>query len=427
MNDMAPRAKKDDRHIVFLTRDPMVHQQSGSTTYALGLLKLLRTQGAEVTVVVTSAESRSPRLFFRAMVPLPTGVRLRCPGYLRLGTWYVLPLRSKAWARMLSRLAERRRWLKPLRGWLEKRYSERLFTNAWDLTLPTPGEERAASQEVGSARAKVVLGNYCLWGPVLGKLSAQGIRTAILMHDLLSARVRRFQEAGLPLDCPSITEAEEMRWLSGAQNVLAAQKGEAEQIRPRVQARVLVTPLLLESEISSETSVIKGRCVFVGSNIAPNRAGLEFLLDQVWPRVRAEVPSATLVLAGTVCDALKTRSMPPGVEPWGLVPSLKNVYAPAAVCLVPLVLGSGIKIKLLEALRFGKAIVSTSVGVEGLEECTAGVVDVADKAEEFAAAVIALLQSDTLRREQETAAQRLVQERFGPGCALDPEFVEALL
>ena len=430
MNEEGPQATRNDQHIVFLTRDPVVHQQSGSTTYALGLLKLLRMHGAEVTVIVTSAESRSPRLFFRAVVPLPEGVRLRCPGYLRVGAWYVLPLRPKAWARMLSRLAERRRWLGPVRAWLEKRYGERLFTNAWDLTLPTPAEERLALRTVDRVQAKVVVGNYFFWGPVLAKLSSNGLRTAILMHDLLSTRVTRFQEAGLPLDCPPITETEEMECLSGARSILAAQKGEAEQVRPRVRARVLLTPVLLELKELKDpkgAQLVQHRCLFVGSNIVPNRAGLDFLLDQVWPCVLAEVPTATLAVAGTVCEAFKTRSVPPGVELLGLVPSLAEVYAAAAVCLIPLLLGTGIKIKLLEALQFGKAVVSTSVGVEGLEDCTAGVVDVADQASVFAAAVVCILRSGALRRQREDAARRLVEKRFGPGILLEPEFVKALL
>lgn len=428
---MAQAAEHGGRtRIAFVTRDPVVHQQGGSTTYALGLLDLLCAQGAEVVLIATTAWSRSPRLFFKVNAAAPEGVRLRFPGYLRVGRWYVCPLRVKAWARMLSRAAVRKPWLRGLGGVLEQMFGGGLFTGAWDLTLPTPEEGEVALREVEDAGANVVIANYCLWGPLLedGRFGAR--RTAILMHDLLSARVQRFLEAGLPLDCPPITEAEEMRWLSGAQTVLAAQEREAERIRARVRGRVLVTPVALRPRALGEERVKAGRCLFVGSNILPNQTALQFLLESVWPRVRAEAPGAVLAIAGSIGKAMAegpSELATLGVEVLGVVPSLEEEYARAAVCVVPLTLGSGIKIKLVEALGFGKAIVSTSVGVEGLEAWAGQAVEVADEAESFAAGLVRLLMHEGLRREREAAALRLAEEQFGAERALDREFVAAVL
>ncbi len=429
---MAPPFLPPGARIVFLTRDPVVHQQGGSTTYALGLLELLRAQGAEVTLVATTAYSRSPRPFFRAVAATSPALRLRFPGYLRIGGLYVLPLRARAWARMISRLAVRRKWLRPVGNMLARLYGEALYTGAWDLTVPTPAECEAAVREVASSGATAVVANYCIWGALLADGRLGDRRTAILMHDLLSARVVRFREAGLPLDCPFISEADEMHWLSGTQTVLAAQEREAEAIRPRVKGRVLVTPVVLQPRALGEERVVSGRCLFVGSNIPPNQTGLQFLLDAVWPRVRAEVPGATLAVAGTVGqnlgggpEAVSLASL--GVEALGLVPTLEAEYARAAVCLVPLLLGTGIKVKLLEALGFGKAVVSTSIGVQGLEAWADQALAIADDAEGFAAAIVRLLTDETLRREQQARALRLTREHFGAQRPLDPAFVRALL
>ncbi len=424
----APAAKQ---RIVFVTRDPVVHERSGSTTYIFGLLSLLRAQGADVTLVATTSFSRSPRLFFRVLSAPPEGVSLRFPGYLRCGPFYLAPLRFKAWARALSRLALRRSWLQPLRQVCEQIYGAGLFTGAWDLTVPTPAESDVAVREVNDAAATVVVANYCLWGPLLGDGRLGPRRTAILMHDLLSARARRFAAAGAPLDMPLISEAEEMHWLSGATTVLAAQVREAEEIRPKVTAKVLVTPIVMQPRTLDPEAVTPGRCLFVGSNIAPNRTGLEFLLQAVWPRVREQCPGATLAVAGTVSLGLSdgdAASLPSlGIELLGRVASLEAEYARAAVCLVPLLLGTGIKIKLLEALSYGKAIVSTRLGIEGVEAWATEAVSVADDAETFATAIIDLLTDTRLRQRREGAALRLAEERFGPGQSLDPEFVAALL
>ena len=416
--------------VVFLTRDPVVHEQSGSTTYILGLLELLRSQGATVSVVTTTAYSRSPRLFFRALVCLPAGVTLCAPGYLRFGRWYVRLWQPRAWVRLGARVAVRWPRLHGLGRVVGRLFGDGLYTGAWDLTSPTPGECAAAVSAVQQAGATAVVANYCVWGPLLqsGRLGAS--RTAILMHDLLSARVERFRQSGTPLDMPPLGEDQEMRWLSGADVVLAAQQREAAAIAPRVRGQVLVTPVVLRSRTLPEHDVVSGRCLFVGSNIAPNQAALRFLLEAVWPRVRNAVPGATLAIAGTV-----SRSLPPrdtlgasrGVESLGMVPSLETEYRRAAVCLVPLLFGTGIKIKLLEALGFGKAVVSTSVGVEGLGSWAAEAVAVADDAESFAAAIAALLTDAARRRTQEQAARHLAEAHFGPAQPLDPAFTAALL
>ena len=251
------------------------------------------------------------------------------------------------------------------------------------------------------------------------------------MHDLLSARVHRFLEAGLPLDCPPIETAEEMRWLSGAGTVLAAQEREAETIRPKVSSPVLVTPVALTPRSLVRDQEIAGRCLFVGSNIPPNQTGLAFLLDFIWPQVRSAVPGATLAIAGTIGQKLgqwnEAQLASWGIEKLGVVPSLENEYARAAVCLVPLLVGSGIKIKLLEALAFGKAIVSTPIGIQGLETWAPEAMEVAGDAATFAAAIIRLLTNPPQRRTREAAALRLTEQHFGASRPLDPAFVAALL
>lgn len=418
--------------IVFLSRDPVLHQQGGSTTYALGLLKLLMAQGAEVTLVATSAFSRSPRLFFRLQVPVPRGLQLRFPGYRQIGHFYVVPFRPKAWARAASRAATRLRWLHAVPAALERLYRGRLFVGGWDLTSPAPGEREIALQEIEAAGATAVLANYCLWGPLLEAERSTGRRTAILMHDLLSARAERFASAGLPQDCPPLIYAEEMQWLSGAEVVLAAQEREAELIRPEVDAEVLVAPIVLQPRQLGEEHVLSGNCLFVGSDIAPNQMGLQFLLRQVWPRVRAEVPGATLAIVGGVGEALRREADPAqlaaqGIAVLGVVPALEEAYARAAVCVVPLLVGTGIKIKLLEALGFGKAVVSTSVGVEGCEAWAQEAIAVTDDPEAFATAVVRLLRDDGFRRRREAATLRLARQHFGPQRPLPPEFTAALL
>lgn len=418
--------------ILFVSREPIAHQHGGSTTYALGLLQLLEQLGARVTVLVTLSASRSARPWFVLKTPYPHNLDVRIPGYVRVGGVYLRLGSPRAWARLLLRAADRRRWLSPAAALAASVFGDRICRYAWDLTEPTAAERKLVRRAVNELRPGTVLANYAFWGGELAAVAALTPvtsphlpKTAILMHDLLSARVRSFEVQGRPLDCPRIDEATELRWLNGADTLLAAQAREAAAIAARVRGNVLVLPVTMLARAPAPQPQ-PGRCLFVGSRIAPNEEALAWLLDEVWPRVVASHPAASLAVVGTVAAALPQLA-PQGVLAIGPVPSLDAEYDRAAVCVIPLRIGSGIKIKLLEALSYGKAIVSTPVGVEGLEPLVAGVVAVESHAEDFAQAIVALLRDDVRRRALEASAYALAQQHFDPRRQLDPAFLNGLL
>jgi glycosyltransferase involved in cell wall biosynthesis len=417
-------ASVTERRIVFLTRDPIVQQVGGSTTSALNLVELLARHGVAVTMVTTTAFSRSPRLWFRMVARPAPGVEYFAPGYMRLGNLYLNLFSLRAWGRFAARVAVRVPALSWLRGLVETVFGETLYTEAWDLTPPTEAEREISLRAVERRRATTVIANYAFWGPVLRADRLSGRKRVILMHDLLSARIQQFVEAGIPLDCPLIDEETEMSWLGRADSVLAAQAREAEYVRAHCQAKVLVQPLVLKLQPSSAEPIAQ-RCLFVGTNILPNSSGLEWMLAEVWPKVLAALPNAKLAVAGTVCDVVPVGTR--GVLKLGRVPEMAEEYAKAAVVVAPLLIGSGIKIKLIEALSFGKATVSTSVGVQGMEEWAAHAVEIADDAVGFAAGIVLLMQDEPLRVEREQAALKLIGQQYGFEKSLDADFVDAVM
>ena len=399
--------------ILFVTREPVTRERNGSTAAVNNLLALLRAHGAAVTVLVTTGASRSPRLVFRELFALPAGCVLQVPGYVRMGGWYLRLMDPRAWVRAGLRVLGRVPRLDVLRRGVERLSGGRVYGNTWDLTEPTARERALVLGTVGAVQPETVVTNYAFWGPVLREV--MGVHRAIVMHDVLSDHVRLFEESGLPLDCPEILPEVEWGWLDAADTVIAIQQAEAEAVRPHVRGAVVVQPIALAARVAAGAPE-QGRCLFVGSNSLPNLQGLTWLLQEVWPQVLAKMPDATLAVAGTVRDRW-TGALPAGVELLGSVASLEAEYARAAMCLVPLRVGSGLKIKLLEALSHGKAAVSTRVGVQGLEGWVEGVVAVADDADAFADAMVALLRDDGVRRLREEGATGLVRARFGVGSA----------
>ncbi len=413
----------NDSSILFVSREPVTRERNGSTAAVANLLALLRSHGERVTVLVTLASSRSPRLLFRHSLDLPEGCTLQVPGYLRLGRWYVRPFRLLPWMRAAVRALGRVPRMHALCRCVERVAGDQLFANTWDLTEPTAREHALVLRAVQHQQPHAVLANYAFWGPVLREVN--GPHRAILMHDLLAEHVRLFHASGLPLDCPEISFAQEIGWLDCADTLLAIQQQEAEAVRSRVRAIVVVQPIRLHARIASPTPE-PGRCLFVGSNSTPNLQGLAWLLDDVWPQVLAALPTAMLSVVGTVRDRW-TRPLPPGVVLRGPVESLADEHDRAAVCLVPLLVGSGLKIKLLEALSHGKATVSTSTGVQGLEAWSADTIAVADTPSEFAAEIVRLLQDDDLRRTRERAATTLVQTYFSAGSESEQILLQRLV
>jgi hypothetical protein len=413
-----------ENRIAFISRDAIVHELGGSTTAANNLLTVLRDHGAGITVTITLARSRSPRLFFRYKVPMPDGVTYRVPGYIRLGSWFLNPFSPRAWARSLCRLAAKSRLMKPMSDSLLALFGGNLVGDAWDLSPPTEAEIRLAQSEIERIDPETIIVNYAFWGPLLALPDVGNRKKVILMHDLLSARIAKFIVSGFPLDCPPIEEATEFAWLNRADYVLAIQKTEADYISTRIKARVLVQPVVMPiREGTGKQDPL--RCLFVGTNIRPNISGIGWFLESIWPIVLQGNPNAQLVIAGSVCNSLERYH--PNVRLLGVVPSLASEIDLAGVCIVPLLVGSGLKIKLLEALASGKACVSTPIGVQGIEDWALGVIEVASDPADFAAAILRLMSDDKLRASRESGAHRLIREHFSSDSAPARAFAACVL
>lgn len=147
------------------------------------------------------------------------------------------------------------------------------------------------------------------------------------------------------------------------------------------------------------------RLVFTGSmDWEPNIDAVEYFCRQILPLVRSRIPGAVLEIVGRDPHPRVRRLAAENVVVTGTVPSVQERIEPAAVVVVPLRVGGGTRLKIFEAMAMGKALVSTSVGAEGLELENGRDLMIADDPTAFADAVVLLLQNDALRRKYEEAA-----------------------
>lgn len=160
-------------------------------------------------------------------------------------------------------------------------------------------------------------------------------------------------------------------------------------------------------EAETKTAVFNGVLDY-----RPNLDAAHYLTDEIWPRVRARFPGALLSIVGRGEPEEIRRLCRPGVYVTGEVPDVRPHLAKAAVVVVPIRMGGGTRLKVVEGLAMGKAMVSTSLGCEGVNVGDGEHLLVADTAEAFANAVVRLFEDRTLRGALGSAGRARMEEEY---------------
>jgi len=278
-----------------------------------------------------------------------------------------------------------------------------------------PGWFRArARAHVREWQPDVVLVEYVFLSACLEGLDAPPrCVTVIDTHDLMHRRQAAYAALGMPPQWFHTTWAEERRGLLRADLVLAIHAEDAAVLRAMIpERRVLTVPHAHPMHAAPPGAAAAGRLLFVASFNDLNVRGLEWLLDAVWPALRRAVPGVELVVCGTI--AAKLGTLPPGVVARGFVADLTAEYGAARVVVSPARGGTGLKVKVIEALCHGRPIVTTRASATGLDTGETTGVLVADDAEAFTAALVALLGDDARWRRLASAAAAHAARRYTP-------------
>ena len=161
----------------------------------------------------------------------------------------------------------------------------------------------------------------------------------------------------------------------------------------------------------SHTSTI----AFIGSlDYRPNKAAICWFVESIWPRIQTEAPEVEMLLVGRrpprwlekLCKRASIRLCPN-------VPDVRPYLASAALTVVPIRIGGGTRLKILESMAASRCVVSTKVGAEGLEVQHGEHLIIADDPTKFALAVISLLRDPVQRRIIAGKGQALVEAKYG--------------
>ncbi|HSJ05958.1 MAG TPA: glycosyltransferase [Longimicrobiales bacterium] len=195
--------------------------------------------------------------------------------------------------------------------------------------------------------------------------------------------------------------------------------GLAADIAPRAGIRTI--PNGVDTEYirpAADGEVEPGRLLFFGRmDYEPNRDAVRYFARSILPTLRSIADNVELRVVGPGIgpELRELAADAPEIRLVGRVDDLRPELAAATAVIVPLRMGGGTRLKILEAMAAGKAIVSTTIGAEGLDVSDAEEILIADSPGEFARAVGTVLADPDLRRRLGAAARRMVEHRYDWG------------
>jgi len=411
------RGKNAKKRAVLLSRQRIVGATSGASTYVLSVARALKSAGFGVDYL-----GISPTLFGRwPVLRLRPETRVFDTFAVRRGVrfgdwiWATDPMVTIN-AAIATFMALLRACGLGVQGWPRP--------PTWSIAAAAERADMLFVANKVRGRADLVLCDYAFLAPMAAYALAPQAASAVIMHDLWSAPV---DADGAANDQPIVRldRSTELDLLGQADAAIAIQSEEASLVRPALKrTRTIVAPCAMQPVERAQTGV-NGRVLFVGSNTTHNLRGLQWFLRHCWDDIRAVHPNARLVVAGAVRRGVGG-PLRPGVELRGVVDDLPSLYAEAGVVVAPLRAGSGLKIKLIEAMAAGKAVVATSVAARGVEEVLFGALSVEDDPARFTRAVLDLLDNPERREALGEAALTAIRRDFSEHACYN-EFVQFAL
>jgi glycosyltransferase involved in cell wall biosynthesis len=182
-------------------------------------------------------------------------------------------------------------------------------------------------------------------------------------------------------------------------------------------SKVTVVPNGVDPEYFKKTidAVESNRLIYVGGMTwFPNYDAMLYFIDHIWPLIKKEVPDAKLTHIGrqTSNEFARKAESDPALRFLGFVDDIRPEMSRSAVYIVPLRIGGGTRLKILDAMSMGKAIVSTSIGCEGIDVTDGHDILIADTPAEFAAKTVELMRNPHLRDTLSKNARETVIKKY---------------
>ena len=387
---MTPTVRDEGRRlrVLVIDRSPPVDLTQGSTLIAHHLFELLRQQH-DLTLV--------------------------CPASRELTASELEALNAR-FERV--HLVPRDEGVPAIGGWLEGRIARLPFPRIGSLDVPAARRLRGVVRACLAEGFDIVHARTVTMGALTMDLDHDA--RLLEMGDSISLGTKRARATGLR----SALQRRAAGWIErstlpsfdAVTTVAQADGDQMQQLAPEARIHVIPTGVdgtFFESRSNGEVATKPPTLTFVGAmSYPPNVAAVRTFVHEALPRIRQHYPEVRFTVVGRdPHDQIRALGSTPGVEITGYVPDVRP-YLAESVVVVPMVSGSGIKNKVMEAFAMGRPVVATSLGVEGVAAEPGRDLLVADEPAAFADAVVRLIADPNLAARLGAAGRHLVEERY---------------
>ncbi|MBK9283747.1 MAG: glycosyltransferase family 4 protein [Sphingobacteriaceae bacterium] len=200
--------------------------------------------------------------------------------------------------------------------------------------------------------------------------------------------------------------------VDGIVSITDVDKNIFSQLAPKSKGFTCITGVDLKEYQMKENEVNTKMFIFSSMDWMPNIEAVDWFLKNCFPKITKAVPDCRLVIAGRNMPSHIRQLKDKNIEIMEDVKSSSSFYQNHQLMLVPLLSGSGLRIKIIEGMAYGKAIVSTSVGAEGIKAVNGKHFVLEDETNKFSDAVIYLLQNKEELNKLSLNARKFAEENF---------------
>lgn len=224
-----------------------------------------------------------------------------------------------------------------------------------------------------------VIAEYVFMSCVLNNFDDDVVKI-IDTHDIFTNRNEKYKKKGLSDTFFTTTAEEEAKGLNRADKIIAIQDEERKFFETLTEKEVITIGHTVKLDEPKDCEKTNTNILYLGTGNVANIHGVNAFIKRVLPLILEEIPGTKLILAGHICKFIKKHD---GVVQLGEVKDVQDAYKQADIVINPSVVGTGLKIKNIEAMGLGKILVTSSHSAEGLKSDTTPFLT-ADSPNEFA-------------------------------------------
>jgi len=342
--------------ILFISPTPTHLQNAGNRIRIFKMVELFREQGHDVSFVYSNQESYDAE-----------GMRNYWGDNLYVVNYAAPPLRKKnKWTdTFLNKINKDRKYYSNIDDF----YNENLDTFLHELVIKNTFD--------------IVIIEYVFLSKAFLNFPSETLKL-LDTHDVMSNRHRLFLENGKQPSWYSTSASQEKLGLNRADHIISIQYNEENHFSKLTSKPITTIGHMVDNYPFKPTYPPRKKILFLGSNNPSNVYGIQAFIAEIFPPIRKSIPNIELIIVGSVCSKITDQE---GIVKMGEMPNLASIYDLSDIVINPLTIGTGLKIKSIEALGFSKALISTSVGADGLEHGINSAFLVANNAEEFCKAI----------------------------------------